>query len=218
MKTRTLVIMGKSAKVGNFCVGGIDLDTNEWIRPISEDPQIEEAVPPQDLTCKDGAQVELLDVVRINFSERAANNPIQPENFFYDSDYYWLKIGHMTLPEVVNVHGFDWRDKIFYNDDRAIPSDDVKKLPVRESLLLLPIGNLFVTVDTSQGYPKFFADFEYRGKPIEHFSIGDIAVRKQFEGRGAGKYFFKRNAVVVFSLTNPFKFNAKCYKMVAQVF
>ena len=82
MEIRKLVILAESAKYNNFCVAGIDIDTGEWIRPISEKTELEEAVPLDDLKYPDGSRVELLDVVEIKFSDRSANNPIQPENFF----------------------------------------------------------------------------------------------------------------------------------------
>ncbi len=162
--------------------------------------------------------MELLDVVEKKFSDQSANNPIQPENFFYNQKYYWQKVGRMTLPELIDKRGYDLRDKIFYNDERSIFGADVEKISARESLLLLPVENLFIAVEEVEDHKKFFADFEYRGKKYFRFSVGDIAVRKKFETNGAGKYFLKSNASVVFSLTNPFHANYQCYKMLAQIF
>lgn len=220
MKIRKLVILAESAKYNNYCVAGVDVDSGEWIRPISENPELEEAVPLEDLKYPDGSRVELLDVVEIKFSDRSANNPIQPENFFYNAKYFWQKVGCMTLQELIDKRGYDSRDKIFYNAERSIFGADVEKIPVRESLLLLPVENLFISVEVEEGkeHKKFFADFEYHGKKFHRFSVGDIAVRKKFETSGAGKYFFKENASVVFSLTNPFHTNYQCYKMLAQIF
>ena len=218
MMIRKLVILAASAKFNNYCVAGVDADTGEWIRPISEKPELEEAVPLDDLKYPDGSRAELLDVVEIKFSDRSANNPIQPENFFYNAKYYWQKVGRVTLREVVDTRGFDLRDEIFYTDKRSILGADVIKLPARESLLLLPVENLFIAVEEAEDHKKFFADFEYRGKKFYRFSVGDIEVRSKFAANGAGKYFLKENATVVFSLTNPFRYNSECYKMLAQIF
>ena len=218
MKIYKLVILAESAKYNNFCVAGVEVDSGKWIRPISERVELEEAIPLEDLKYPDGSRVELLDVVEIKFSDRSANNPIQPENFFYNQKYYWQKVGRMTLPELIDKRGYDLRDKIFYNDERSIFGADVEKISARESLLLLPVENLFIAVEEVEDHKKFFADFEYRGKKYFRFSVGDIAVRKKFETNGAGKYFLKSNASVVFSLTNPFHANYQCYKMLAQIF
>lgn len=218
MIIRKLIILAESAKYNNFCVAGVDIDTGKWIRPISEKPELEEAVPLDDLKYPDGTRVELLDVVEIKFSDRSANNPIQPENFFYNEKYFWQKVDRVTLQELIDKRGYDLRDKIFFSDERSIFGADVEKISARESLLLLPVENLFISVEEDKDHKKFFADFNYRGKKFLRFSVGDIVVRKKFETSGAGKYFFKESANVVFSLTNPFHVNYNCYKMLAQIF
>ncbi len=217
MFIRKLIILAASAKYNNYCVAGVDVNTGEWIRPISDNPDLEEAVPLEDMKYPDGERMELLDIVEIKFSDRAANNPIQPENFFYNVKYYWQKVGRVTLQDVINLRGFDLREKIFYNNERSIPGTDVVKFAERESLLLLPVENLFITVEETD-HKKFHADFKYRDKKFYRFSVGDISVREKFSNNSAGKYFFKDKATVVFSITNPYYKNAECYKMLAQIF
>jgi len=217
MFIRKLIILATSAKFNNYCVAGVDFDSGAWVRPISEQEELDEAVPLDDLEYPDGSKVELLDVAEIKFSDRTADNPIQPENFFYNQKYFWQKVGRVTLQEVIDWRGFDSRDKIFYNDNRSIFGADVIKFAERESLLLLPVQNLFISVEETD-HKKFFADFDYQGKNFQRFSVGDIAVRKKFAESGAGKHFFKKSAAVVFSLTNPYYKNAECYKMLAQIF
>ncbi len=217
MFIRKLIILAASSKRNNYCVAGVDAETGEWIRPISDNPDLEEAVPLDDMKYPDGERMELLDIVEIKFSDRAASNPIQPENFFYNVKYFWQKVGRVTLQEVINLRGFDERDKIFYNNERSILGADVVKFGERESLLLLPVENLFIAIEETD-HKKFFADFDYRGRKFYRFSVGDIAVREKFADSRAGKYFFKDKAAVVFSLTNPYYKNAVCYKMLAQIF
>ena len=217
MVIRKLIILAESAKFNNYCVAGVDVDNGKWIRPISETPELEDAVPIDDLEYPDGSRVELLDIVEIKFSDRAADNPIQPENFFYNAKYFWQKVGRVTLQELIDLRGFDRRDRIFYNDDRSILGTNVIKFDERESLLLLPVENLFISIEETD-HKKFFADFTYQGRNFHRFSVGDIAVRKKFADTGTGKHFFKDKSTVVFSLTNPFRYNAVCYKMLAQIF
>lgn len=217
MFIRKLIILAASSKRNNYCVAGVDAETGEWIRPISDNPDLEEAVPLDDMKYPDGERMELLDIVEIKFSDRAASNPIQPENFFYNVKYFWQKVGRVTLQEVIDGRGFDQREKIFYNNERSILGADVVKFGERESLLLLPVENLFIAIEETD-HKKFFADFDYRGRKFYRFSVGDIAVREKFADSRAGKYFFKDKAAVVFSLTNPYYKNAVCYKMLAQIF
>ena len=87
----------------------------------------------------------------------------------------------------------------------------------RESLLLLPIKNLIIKIENLNDYKKFYANFDYNGKNYQKFSVGDILVREKLKNHGAGEYFFRENANVIFSLTNPYLDN-KYYKMLAQIF
>ena len=151
MKIFNLVILAVSAKHNNYCVAGVDIDSGKWIRPISERAELEEAVPLEDLKYPDGSQVELLDVVEIKFSDRSVDNPIQPENFFYNPKYFWQKVGRVTLQEVIDRRGYDLRDRIFYNDERSIFGADVEKISNRESLILFARGEFVYRRRTGQG-------------------------------------------------------------------
>ena len=222
MSVRKILILAKSAKNNNYCIAGLDIETNKWVRPVSTDPKIEEAVPPEDIICTNNMPVELLDVVEINFVDYYFNlNPFQPENLYYDSNCKWKKLSHVVnIQNVLNFHGFDDRDKIFYNFDRAIPSEDIKDMPSsnRESLLLLRAERLFIQVAIYRDYPKFYLHFKYNEKHYRRFSVGDISIRDKFRDRGEGTFFLAHSAIVVFSLTNPFHRDSKCYKMIAQIF
>lgn len=222
MSVRKIIILAKSAKNNNYCIAGIDIDTNKWVRPVSIDPKIEEAVPQEDIICTNNMSVDILDIVEINFVDYYSNlNQFQPENLYYDNNYKWKKISRVVnIQNVVKFHGFDHRNNIFYNSDRAISSEDIKNLSYssHESLLLLPVERLFVQVAIYDDYPKFYLHFKYNGKHYRRFSIGDIKIREQFKDRGERNFFLARSAIVVFSLTNPFHRDSKCYKMVAQIF
>ena len=83
------------------------------------------------------------------------------------------------------------------------------------------MDTIITKVEIYDGYPKFYAHFTYKGKKYYRFSIGDINARKIFWNYAAGEYYYKDNAVVILSLTNPYSFGgkpSKCYKMLAQIF
>ena len=40
MFIRKLIILAASSKRNNYCVAGVDAETGEWIRPISENPDL----------------------------------------------------------------------------------------------------------------------------------------------------------------------------------
>lgn len=217
MQTKRIVILAKSAKNNNFCVAGL-ANTGEWIRPISTDKNIQDAVPAEAITFSDNTELQILDVVEVPILKNcSADNFVQPENIYYDDRFFWKKVGHITLDKIIKWRGYDNRDKIFYNRERAVDENFIRKQKNRESLLLLPITNLSVEVVIKKDSRQFFANFNYNGVNYKKFSVGDIAVRNNFASHNGGEYFFKDKAVVTFSLTNPYKDN-RCYKMIAQIF
>ena len=220
MSVKQIAVLAKSAKNNNFCVAGFDIDTKKWSRPISNNPNIEDAVPFEDATYlnfSDTHEVKIFDVVEIEAENENVDNPIQPENFYYTENTHWKKIGETTLQNILKWRGYDDRENIFFNDDRTISPEEVKNQIQRESLLLLPVENFVVRVETAER-KKIYAHFDYKSKRYSRFSVGDIKLRSQFENHDEGEYFFAENASIVCSLTNPFFETNLCYKIIAQIF
>ncbi|MBR0260379.1 MAG: hypothetical protein IJQ85_01155 [Selenomonadaceae bacterium] len=218
---RTIALFGRSAKNNNYCAAGIGLKSGKYVRPISDIPGLKEAVRKVDYTDFDGKEFEDFDVVRIKFKDKLPANPYQPENLVYDESFHWQKIGTWTLEKMMGLHPLDERENIFYNPDRSVDPNYILKQPVRESLLFTHIQNVFIRVEIYDGYPKFYAHFNYKGRRYYRFSVGDINTRKFFRNHAAGEYHYKDNAVAILSLTNPYSFGgnpSKCYKMLAQIF
>ena len=220
MKTKQIAILAKSAKNGNFCVAGFDLDTKNWLRPISDNPETKDAVTFDDATYLNGDEihaVKIFDVVEIEVEEKISDNPIQPENFYYAKNSRWKKIGETDLKHILKWRGYDDRQEIFFSGERTISPEEIKSRERRESLLLLSATNFVVRVEVSDR-KKFYAHFDYNGKRYLRFGVGDLKIRKQFENNEEGEYFFADEVSMVCSLTNPFFETNLCYKMVAQIF
>ena len=211
---KILVLLAKSAKYGNYCVSGIELSTNKWIRPISHDKKIEDAVTAAELTYADKTEAQILDVVEIDFEDTPVSNEIQPENFFFKNTA-WKKYGRWSLADFEKFCGFDSTDFIFYDNSRRLELSTITEK--NKSLLILPIENISVITEFRNDDLKFYANFTYGGTNYERFSIGDISLRKKFSAEPRGKVFVAEKAVATFSLTNPYKDN-RCYKMLANLF
>lgn len=209
---KMLVILAKSAKYGNYCVAGIELSTNKWIRPISHDKTIEDAVTAAELTYADNSEAQILDVVEIDFEDTAVGNAIQPENLYFSGK--WQKLGHWNLADVEKFCGVDNVDVIFYDTSRRLELATIDLFDRKKSLLLLPIENISIVTEIRDNAKKFHANFNYGGVSYERFGVGDIALREKFADRECGKFFVAEKAVATFSLTNPFRDN-RCYKIIA---
>ena len=210
---KILVILAKSAKYGNYCVAGIELSTNKWIRPISHDEKIADAIPSADLNYSDNTEAQILDVVEIDFEDTPAQNAIQPENFFYKNTA-WKKLGRWNLADVENFCGFDFTDFIFYDTSRRLEISTFDNFDRKKSLLILPIENISITIEIRDDAKKFHANFNYGGVQYENFGIGDIALREKFSDKPCGNFFVAEKAVATFSLTNPYKDN-RCFEVLA---
>ena len=116
MNKKQIAIFAKSAKNNNYCVAGFDLDTKNWLRPISNNPNIEDAVPFEDATYlnfSDTHEVKIFDVVEIEAENENVDNLIQPESFYYTESTHWKKIGETTLQNILKWRGYDDRENIF---------------------------------------------------------------------------------------------------------
>ena len=60
--TKEVAILTKSSKHGGFCVAGVDLDTGEWVRLVSDDVQSHGALSRRDITYEDRSICTPLDV------------------------------------------------------------------------------------------------------------------------------------------------------------
>lgn len=217
-KYKRMIVLAKSAKGGNYCVAGIDVDTNKWIRPVSKNPDLQEAVEPKYVEYSSGNEIQFFDAVRIPVdTAHTANNFVQPENFYFDEKLRWEKIGETNLEKIIDWHGFDERNFIFYDRERKVSPNCIAEQSLKESLLLLKVKNLFVRVEDYER-KRYLVDFKYNGQKYERFSLGDIETRKIFEKLPGGYYSLCEEGFVVFSLTNPFRYDGMCYKMVAKIF
>ncbi|MBR2178964.1 MAG: hypothetical protein IJ862_01015 [Selenomonadaceae bacterium] len=213
---RDIVILAISEKNGNYCVAGIDVDTGKWARPYSDLKDVYGAVPESHLICQNGRRAEVFDIVRIR-EEQPCYNPIQPENFFYDNDRKWRYIDKLTLHKTVLLHDFDYRNKIFFSRECRLTQEEINKVTIRESLLMLYITNLevIVKIGSISGYKQFKLNFDCEGSHYSEFAISDIKIRQLYENKPIGKYKFCDKAIIVFSLTDKF-IDGRYYKIAAQ--
>src|SRR5660397_219325 len=100
---KEIIILTKSIKRGGYCVAGIAANNGEWIRIISDDVPTEHAVLDSHMTYSDGTSIEVFDIVQIDFIEKVAT-PIQPENWLFNEDVQWEKVGKSSLREVLELH------------------------------------------------------------------------------------------------------------------
>ena len=207
---RKVAILTKSSKHGGFCVAGIDLDTGEWIRLVSNDTQTHGALSRQDITYEDRRICTPLDVVLVDIVG-AAPLVHQPENYLIDSRRYWEKTGECTLSDVLDVHPAEVRPYLYGNLNSFVDDEEIDDIGY--SLTLVKVASLTINQTTNiYGKPKTKASFVYNGKLYTNMSVTDPDFYSVPDGT---RY---ANAYLVISLPDtPIPENCY-YKFVAQIY
>lgn len=205
---REVIILATSAKNHNFCVGGIDSKTGKWIRLVSSDKKICEALTPEMITFENGVRCSPLDKVSVSIIKEV---PIghQIENLLIDETKKLRKIERVSLDEILQVHPVeDGREdvrKFLENECPYFNSQEILK--IERSLYLIEVRDFKIY---KNDYNKYKTSFNYLGKDYTNISMTDPT------------HFFMPNynydvAIIMLSLgSEPFEGNY--YKFVVKIF
>lgn len=207
---KEVAILTKSSKFGGYCVAGVDRNTGEWIRFVSNDIRTHGALSRSDIAYKDRSICKPLDVVLVEVEE-AVPSAHQPENYLIDSDKYWEKTGECTLSDVLNVHPAEVRPYLYGNPKPFLDGEEIDDIGY--SLTLVRVSSLTINQTTNIfDKPKTKASFFYNGKWYNNMSVTD----PDFYSVPNGTRF--SCAYLVISLPDtPFPENCY-YKFVAQIY
>lgn len=64
------ILLTSSKKSGNYCIAGIEIQTGNWVRIISEDTAIQHAITPEDMIYEDKSMPKILDRIRIKMQRK----------------------------------------------------------------------------------------------------------------------------------------------------
>ncbi len=209
---KTIIILTKSKKHSGYCVAGIDYETGEWIRLISSDKETEGAVPREDLAFSNGQFLEVYDIISCELV-RLCGTEVQPENWLYDENVKWKKIGKSNLDEILEIHDFDSMDYIFENEDIKLSAD--WKFEGNPSLCLVKIRDASIWVKTFEE-KKISLNFTYNNVQYRYMGISQIDLLDYYRNKADGSYPLG-TVFAVFSLTDRYYWNGKYYKVVAQI-
>lgn len=208
---KEIIILTKSDKRAGYCVAGIDKYTGEWIRVISSNNVTEHAVPGADLICDDGREVDIYDIVEIEFI-RAMPTDVQPENYLYNEEVQWKKKGKSSLDGVLRIHGYDNFDYVFGNIQNRLEGNEAYL--AKSSLLLLKVDNSRYNVKRFPERTLFQMNFSYKKEEYCFFKITQKDLKEKYSAKGEGWYPTGTDTFV-FSLTDRYK-DGRYYKVVAQ--
>lgn len=223
MVLKRIVILTKSKKYNNFCVAGLDVNTGEWIRVVTDENNISHAVTQDDMMMVDGNEADVLDVVQINFL-RHSMLPHQPENWTMDRNVKWSKIRTMTLNEVLRLRPTETNGFIFYNSEKFVSQDALEEIEDEDkySLTLIAPVNPKIIVGSFDNKKKVSACFGFNGENYTFLQITDQHYLSKYSKKSDGTYYDLENAYFVVSLAD--FYNAQdttksgYYKVIAKIF
>ncbi|HEY4543358.1 MAG TPA: hypothetical protein VIG40_01825 [Tissierellaceae bacterium] len=199
---REILILAKSAKRDNYCIAGVDINSNEFIRPISKRQDIENAVP-KDVV----ANINVYDIVEIDIESHVPTTA-QKENYYYNENIPWNKIGTSS-----NIQKYIQNpNKIFFDTYKSVDSSVL----TGESLILVNVTSPKIVVELSpyNGHKKIRLDFQYNNDNYKYISVSDPIIYNQYISRPIGEYPLTGPLCVLFSLTDKY-IDDKYYKMAA---
>lgn len=205
---KNIVILAKSRKSSGFCVGGIDLQTNQFIRLVSEanDNRYNNSLADQDLLYSDGTQIKVLDIVKLKV-DKSAPCEYQSENFVIDVFAPKTKLGVFSPVGLQQYLSDD--DFIYFNNKSKLSKKTEVDGIINKSIGVYKIEKLHTYLNSNN---KMRANFVYKNNVYENISVTDMNY--------SDKPTEIKEAIVVVTLAEPFSVGADvfCYKILAHIF
>lgn len=202
-----VLILTKSAKHHEYCVAGIDMETNEWVRLVSDDERTMFALTRDMIKYQNNRECEVLDVVNVPIIERRPLK-IQKENVLIDETRYWEYIRKADISEVFQY--IDCGVWIFNGENSYIRESEVRGLGY--SLGMYKVENLILSEhENSYGQKKKKASFICNNVQYRNWSMTDYKYYDAPLGKIADE------AIIVVSVPED-DYNGNYYKFVAQIF
>jgi hypothetical protein len=219
--SKTLVILANSVKHHLHCVAGKDIDTKEWIRPVSN--VVGEALTTEQssYTNKGSSwKVKPLDKIIIEFSEHVPLQQ-QPENYLISQEKWAsnFKINRDDLAQYVDTPQNIWLD-MSTNTNRVTSSLVASnEIVIVQSLYLIKIDLLSLQISTEHETfvgekRKLRGSFEYNGVKYYDLTITDPKIWSEYKEKLLGMYELKD---VYLCLSLGEEFHGFYYKIIAAI-
>lgn len=214
MPYKEIICLANSRKYRKHCIAGKEVDSYEWIRPVSGSGEGELA--DSEIRYGNGSLPELLDIILIPY-EKVCPNKYQPENVLISNEK-WERLSRYNKDELDKL--CDKPKDIWVADGERtdrISADFFKHNKLDGSLLLIRITSLEFERYDYGNKPKLKGIFEYNGI---QYSLGvtDPVYEAEYHPKKSG--FYKLDARKIYlciSLGKPFDRDNCCYKFIAAI-
>ena len=208
--SKTVIVLTKSSKYGGYCVAGLDYQTGEWIRLVSDDEEKHGTLSDADIQYEDGSSCEPCDLVKV---EVIAACPLknQPENVLIDKGYYWKYVRKCSIQEIIGLHPPGTTGSIFGDTHYYVTDDHIDDIGC--SLVYVRVNDLVISqVVNSNGKPKTKAAFTYCRRYYQNMAVTDPMYYRVPDQTSI------KHAIIVVSLPDSPYPPGQYYKFVAQIY
>lgn len=155
-----------------------------------------------------------MDIIQVRLN-KAAPQYFQPENYEYDPNYYWSKIGETSLEKVMGAMTQHTDSYIFHNSDSRLKDTVVIGLAPEQqySLKFVFVTSAVLHVESYESL-KYKLSFSYNGVDYNRLRITDDAFTQMYQNAGS---FTLNNVGLVISLGEVFDWDQNHYKLVAAI-
>lgn len=202
-----VLILTKSAKHGEYCVAGINLDNMAWVRLVSSDKSTMYALTREMVEYVTGEECRVLDVIDVLTVEEKPLE-IQRENVLIDEKYYFE---YKATCSADDLERFVCNDRYIFGNCYSY-IDKETALECGCSLKLFEVENLELLETTNnQNKTRRKVNFRYNGHYYNGISMTDYEFYNYPLGHVADK------AYIVVSIPED-DYNGNYYKFVAKIF
>ncbi|WP_443868256.1 dual OB domain-containing protein [Megasphaera sp.] len=162
---KSIIILAESAKYGESCVAGFDIQKKQLIRLVADENG--GPIPNEYLN-----HVDPLDLVEVEINESVPLT-YQPENYRIDLDVPVEFKGKIQLQTIIEtMRAFPQERLIFGNPYKVLRENEISD--IGKSLACYHVSNLQVYVSNNyQGRPKSRADFDCNGQHYKGIHVTD---------------------------------------------
>ena len=209
METREVLILTKSAKHGQYCVAGIDMQTKQWIRLVSGNELTKYALSREMVLYSNHRECQILDIARVSIIEDEPLE-IQRENVLIDENEYFEYQGRCTVRYLENYLNND----LFVFGGTSSYINRERALALGYSLRMYKVKNPILSEqENKNGELRRKLSFEYKNRLYSNWSMTDYQYYRAPLGKLADE------AIIIVSIPEEeYKDTGNYYKFVAQIF
>lgn len=218
MKVIKIVCLTNSRKISGRCIAGKIIESNKWIRPVSN--RESEEISEEEMRYEDGQMPKLLDVISIPL-KRHKPTLFQNENYLIEDKYYWEKSYRFSegLQKLLDTPADLWGtgNSSYQGLNDRFPEQRCSEY--NTSLYLIKPQSLKIIVrvegeEFGNAKRKVRAEFQYN-ETTYIFSVTDPVIEKKYLSGENGE--FALHIKNIYLCVSGLPYNDYCYKFLASI-